>query len=81
MESGRGLPRSELQSLQRDGVIILRMSMEKRSEGQCFILDMELPRRIRISDLIERTRNVKGLKKVEWEDSETGSSKSYLDMF
>jgi len=81
MEKGYSLPRRELRKLQKDGVGIQRMKMENTREGLCFTLDVELPRRIKVSDFVERTSGIEGLREVEWEDTEQGGLRSYLDVF
>lgn len=81
MKRGYGLPKEELDYLHKRGVAVQRMSMERSSEGQCFTVDMDIPRRMEMGEFIERTDEIRGLKKVRWVDNEQKGPLSYLDNF
>lgn len=81
MKKGYQLPKKDLRKLQRDGVGIRRMDLENTEKGLKFYMDIEIPRKIRVADFIERTRGIEGLRSVEWEDTDPGGPETYLDRF
>jgi putative Mg2+ transporter-C (MgtC) family protein len=81
MDSKADLPRKEIKKLQGRAVIIKKAQVENSRDGLIMILDVELPREMRIVDLLERVRRIDGVVKVEWEGIEIHGPSNYLDVF
>ena len=81
MKKGYDLPKKELRKLKRNGMRIQRMTLENTESGLKFYMDIEIPRKIRVTDFIERIRSIEGLKTMEWEDTDKGGPNTYLDSY
>lgn len=81
MEKGKPIPGSLVKGLEKEGVGIQRFVQKRTHDGIHAILDVQLSKKHDISFVMGRLEKVKGIKEMEWEDTDPGGPITYLDRY